>query len=243
MLSRSRTVSGFIVKTTLAVAAAVMLSASAYGQGAPLQLSQIMDPPETPAPKSQAERSAGAPVPKRKVQNAAPKAVPVDAAKAASAAGTKPVPKVAAAKPAARGKDKVAHMDHKPIPPVKKLRGKKKDAKSAPAPIDVIAAPETARLTGDAAWAKLVGNSITGMYNGGLLVDAYLPGNIVKTKSNDGVQTGRWGLVNGKACFQYEPEPQATCYDVAVDGSDVTYVDPDGESLHFTLTPGIPPGL
>jgi hypothetical protein len=235
-------VSGFFVKTTVAVAAVMVLSASAYGQGAPLQITQAMDPPQAAASKPQVSDVA-MPAAKRTVRSTAPKAVPVDAAKAASAAGSKVAPKPAAAKPAAQSKDKLAHVAHKPMPAVKKVRGKKKSANASPAPIDAIAAPETSHLTGDAAWAKLVGNSITGMYNGGPLVDAYLPGNVVKTKSNDGVQTGRWGLVNGKACFQYEPEPQATCYDVAVDGSDVTYVDPDGESLHFTLTPGIPPGL
>lgn len=235
--------SGFFVKRTVAIAA-VMLSASAYGQGAPLQLTQATDrAPAVAAPQPQAERNPAAPATKRDVRTAAPKAVPVDAAKAASAAGAKIAPKAAVGKPAVASKDKAEHVAHKPIAPLKKSHGKKKAANSAPALIDAIAAPETNHLTGDAAWAKLVGNSISGIYNGGPLVDAYLPGNVVKTKTNDGVQTGRWGLVNGKACFQYEPEPQATCYDVAVDGNDVTYVDPDGESLHFTMTQGIPAGL
>lgn len=251
--------SRFFTKTAVAVAA-ILLSAAAHGQGGPLQITQIMTPPGTADLKPQTEAKKLA-KPTAKRHAAAPKAVPVDADKAASAAGAKIAAAAKAAKPvagtsnattivpgakakltrkpAARPKSDVSH---RAIPPVKKVRGKK-GAKSVPPSIGAIVPPTPTHLTGDAAWAKLVGNSISGSYNGQFLTDAYLPDNTVKSRIGGEITTGRWGLVDGRICFQYQPEPQATCYAVAVDGDDVAYTDDEGEVFHFALAPGIPPGM
>lgn len=220
-------------KAAAAAAAVFVLSAAAHAQGAPLQLSQALDPPGTADLKPQVESKKPVKSSAAKRHTAAPKAVPVDAGTAARAAGVKIAP--------ASGSAKSANKASTGQKPTKKTRGKK--AAKAAAPIEAVAPAAPSRLTGEAAWAKLVGNSVSGMYNGSWLVDAYLPDNTVKSKVNGEVQTGRWGFVEGKACFQYPPEAQATCYDVAIDGSDVTYTDTDGEVTHLTLASGIPANM
>ncbi len=173
----------------------------------------------------------------------------VAAGAAAGAAAGKPVavkkPKAKAAKTAAA--KPADAVESKPIAPPKKTKGKKgaKAAVAAPAPIDpaAIASPATGRLTGQAAWAKLVGNSINGMYNGSSLTEAYLPDNTVKTRNGGETTVGRWGFVDGRACFQYPAEQQASCYDVAIEGDEVAYTDEDGQVFHFTMNQGIPNGM
>jgi hypothetical protein len=255
-------VSRTILNAALIAIAAALPTLPAMAQNAPVQLApaQTMDPPGTaelkPAaqPKAVAAKGKAASGAKTAPQKtapqktaAAPKAVPVDPAQAASAAGIEAAGAAAAHAPKAKAKAKAKSadaVDAKPIPPVKKVKLKKGAKPSSTAPIEAIA-PDAApaRLTGEAAWAKMVGNSINGVYEGSAMIDAYLPDNTVKTKSRGETSVGRWGMVDGRACFQYAPEPQATCYEVALEGDQVTYTDESGEVLHFTLSPGIPSGM
>lgn len=228
-----------ITKTATAVATILFLSGSTYGQGAPLQITQTLDPPGTADLKSRSEVKKPLKSGSKKQQVVAPKAAPVDADLAARAAGVQIAPSGRSVKSASKHKGHGAKV----TPRTKKVRGKTVSNNATPDTIEAVVPPASSLLTGDAAWAKLVGNSISGMYNGSFLVDAYLPDNTVKSKVNGEVQTGRWGIVDGKVCFQYPPETQATCYDVAVDGSEVTYTDSEGEASHFTLASGIPAGL
>lgn len=238
-----------MMRTFLMTAAAVAIVAAsptlpALAQSAPQ--TQVMAPPGTPEPAPAAPAKPKAPakakvaatkpaVAKPAVAKPAQQAVPVDPAAAAGAAGIE-----AAAAAAAKAKPADAVVA-KPIPPAKKAKLKKGAAPAAP--IEATAPTQLGPLTGEAAWTKMVGNSINGMYDGSALIDAYLPDNVVKTRSRGETKIGRWGFVEGRACFQYEPEPQASCYEVALDGDQVTYTDETGEVLHFTLSQGIPPGM
>lgn len=152
------------------------------------------------------------------------------------------VAKPVAAKPTAAGGAKSRKAPKKPsitaapLKPAKK--SKTKNAKSEPLPA-FVDQPQRTKLTGSAAWAKLVGNSVSGMYDGKVLVDGYLPDGTVKSKLGDAVQTGRWGLVDEKICFQYE-EPEATCWSVEMVGSAVTLTSPEGENVLLSMAPGLP---
>ena len=73
-------------KAAAAAAAVFVLSAAAHAQGAPLQLSQALDPPGTADLKPQVESKKPVKSSAAKRHTAAPKAVPVDAGTAARAA-------------------------------------------------------------------------------------------------------------------------------------------------------------
>lgn len=155
-------------------------------------------------------------------------AKPAKTAPAASQVG----PSTAKAKPHAR---KTA-ITATPLKPLRKGKGK---PAAEPLPTFVDQPQDGGKLTGSAAWAKLVGNSVIGRYDGQNLVDGYLPDGTVKTKLGDAVQVGRWGLVDEKVCFQYA-EPEATCYGVEMDGSAVILTSPEGENILLSMTPGLP---
>ncbi|MGY3582113.1 hypothetical protein ACVIGB_000964 [Bradyrhizobium sp. USDA 4341] len=167
------------------------------------------------------------------VAKRAPKA---KAAKSAASVKSSAAP----AKGSAKHSKKKATITAAPLKPMKK--SKAKTAKAEPLPAFVDQAPQdNAKLTGGAAWAKLVGNSLSGMYDGKMLVDAYMPDGTVKSKLGDTVQTGRWGLVDNKVCFQYAPEEtQATCYSIEMDGSAVTLTSPEGENILLSMGQGLP---
>lgn len=162
---------------------------------------------------------------------------------AAKPATTAPaVKRGAAAKPAPAPKKAKAKRAKKPIvtaTPLKPMK-KSKKAKAEPLPAFVDQPQDNAKLTGSAAWAKLIGNSVTGMYDGKPLVDAYLPDGTVKTKLGDTVQTGRWGLVDNKVCFSYQGDSESACWAIEIDGSAVTLTSPDGENVLLSMATGLP---
>jgi hypothetical protein len=165
---------------------------------------------------------------------------------AAKPAATAPVVKPAAAvKPAPALKKAKAKRAKKPTvtaTPLKAMKKSKKtkSAKAEPLPAFVDQPQDNAKLTGSAAWAKLIGNSVTGMYDGKALVDAYLPDGTVKTKLGDTIQTGRWGLVDNKVCFSYEGAAESACWAIEVDGAAVTLTSPDGENVLLSMAAGLP---
>lgn len=142
-----------------------------------------------------------------------------------------------AAKPQKTHAAKKRMISAAPLKPIKKAKGK---PAAEPLPSFVDQPQETGRLSGSAAWDKLVGNSLIGRYEGQNIVDAYLPDGTVKTKLGDVVQVGRWGLVDDRICFQYPEDSEAACWSIEMQGSAVTLTGADGSNVLLSMTPGLP---
>lgn len=112
-------------------------------------------------------------------------------------------------------------------------------AQTAPAP--TTPAPTTpaatAPLTGVAAWAALVGNTVAGKIDGKDYVDYYMADGTVKTMEGSQLSTGKWSLEGLQVCFKY-PREQRDCYTLEVVGKVVTFKGKDGAGLRFDILGG-----
>lgn len=97
-------------------------------------------------------------------------------------------------------------------------------------------------LSGLAAWNALVGNTITGRNDEGLLIEHYLPDGTVKSKTDDELSTGRWSMRGDRVCFKFAKEEEE-CYRLEVDGSAVTYIENGGKRWHYDILQGNPKRL
>ena len=113
-------------------------------------------------------------------------------------------------------------------------------APTTPAPTPAPAA--TAPLTGLAAWALLVGNTVVGKIDGKDYVDHYMADGTVKTMEGSALSTGKWSLEGPQVCFKY-PREQRDCYTMEVVGKVVTFKGKDGAGLRFDILDGNPKNL
>ncbi len=105
-------------------------------------------------------------------------------------------------------------------------------------------AAEVRELAGIAAWQKLVGNTIVGAVEGRSFAEFYGRDGTVKLRVAGKVATGRWTVDGEMVCFEYPGDPRECLRPMLVDGSDVTWLNPQGGiDNRGTLKPGNPENL
>lgn len=104
------------------------------------------------------------------------------------------------------------------------------------------AAPPSGKMTGLAAWNKLIGNTVAGKVAGKDYAEFYRPDGTVKTMTDNELMTGTWSVEGEKVCFVYPQEDKA-CFTLELVGDDVTFTDEAGEGIRVKLLPGNPKNL
>ena len=84
-------------------------------------------------------------------------------------------------------------------------------AAPATAPAASAAPAPPVKLVGMAAWAQLVGNSITGKEDGETVVEFYGSDGTAKNMTGNEITTGKWALVGETICFSY-PDNDTECF-------------------------------
>ncbi len=107
----------------------------------------------------------------------------------------------------------------------------------APAP-----APAAGKVTGMAAWALLVGNTVAGKIDGKDYAEFYLADGTVKTMAESELTAGKWSLEGDKVCFVY-PKDDKECFTIEVAGDDVSFTDKSGTGMRLKLLKGNPKNL
>ena len=89
-------------------------------------------------------------------------------------------------------------------------------------------------MTGAAAWAKLVGNTVTGKVGGADYTDYYLADGSVKSLEDSKLSTGKWTLEGLNVCFA----PPRRCYVIEVVGDVATFTPRTGEAYRVNILQG-----
>ncbi|MBE7200984.1 MAG: hypothetical protein INR70_24710 [Parafilimonas terrae] len=98
-------------------------------------------------------------------------------------------------------------------------------------------------LTGQAAWAAIVGNTVEGTTPDGPYTDHYADDGTMAHVDRDGRSAGRWSFKGEAVCFTYPDQDEVDCLTPQLDGAQGAFVDSDGTRYPFTLLPGNPKGL
>ena len=93
------------------------------------------------------------------------------------------------------------------------------------------------KLTGFSAWAKLVGNTVTGKIDGKEHSEYYMDNGTVKALEDSRLQTGKWVLEAPNVCFTF-PGTGKECYSVEVMDDVVTFASKSHGSYRLTILPG-----
>jgi hypothetical protein len=117
-------------------------------------------------------------------------------------------------------------------------------APAAPAPAAAPAAPAApAKLTGMAAWAAVVGNTVQGKVNGKDYFEFYeQDGKVKALTGGTDLETGKWALEGTKVCVIF-PGEDKECYVIEVIGEIVNFTDDHGKGVRWTLLKGNPKSL
>ncbi len=105
------------------------------------------------------------------------------------------------------------------------------------------AAPGGAAVTGDAAWARVVGNTLSGTTPDGPFAEYVAADGRLTIADNDGKAVGRWRLRDGAVCTLIEGEDDEECRAVSVSGTGGSFTDAAGSRYPFEILPGNPKGL
>ena len=97
-------------------------------------------------------------------------------------------------------------------------------------------------LTGDAAWSRIVGNTVSGSTPDGPYVEFFAPDGSLRIVDGDGTAGGRWSLRDAKLCTRVDDEDEE-CRALAVDGTAGAFLDDAGHRYGFDILPGNPKGL
>jgi hypothetical protein len=97
-----------------------------------------------------------------------------------------------------------------------------------PAPAAPAAQPAPAsKATGLAAWAMVVGNTLTAKIDGHDHAEYYMDDGTVKAMEGGSISKGKWALEGAKVCFTY-PKEAKKCYTITVEGDDATFAGAEG---------------
>ncbi|WP_237480445.1 hypothetical protein [Lichenibacterium dinghuense] len=97
-------------------------------------------------------------------------------------------------------------------------------------------------LTGPAAWARVVGNTVTGTTPDGPYSELFAPDGALTIVDGDGKAGGRWELKGDRLCTRVDDEDEE-CRAVEVQGTSGAFVDESGSRYAFTILPGNPKKL
>ena len=101
---------------------------------------------------------------------------------------------------------------------------------------------DDAALTGAAAWARIVGNTVTGTTPDGPYSELFSPDGALTLVDGDGKAGGRWALKGDSLCTKIDDEDEE-CRTLEVQGMAGAFVDEGGSRYAFTVLPGNPKGL
>jgi hypothetical protein len=102
--------------------------------------------------------------------------------------------------------------------------------------------PAPVKLTGRAAWGRLIGNSIIGTEEGKPLVEYYAADGTAKSMTDNKVYTGKWTFAGESVCFSYGDASEG-CLIVEVFGNSVTFYNEKAEGERYQILEGNPSGL
>ena len=114
--------------------------------------------------------------------------------------------------------------------------------RSRPGPTTHPLSAGTPALAGAAAWARVVGNTVTGTTPDGPYSELFAPDGTLTIVDNDGKAGGRWALKGDKVCTRVDDEEEE-CRAVEAQGAGGAFVDEGGTRYPFTVLPGNPKGL
>jgi len=100
--------------------------------------------------------------------------------------------------------------------------------------------PAPQKLTGFAAWSKVMGNTVTGKVDGKDLVEYYTNDGVAKhLEGGSKISTGKWVLEGNNVCFTY-PGAGKECYVIEVVDDIATYTSKTHGGFRVTIVPGNP---
>lgn len=116
-------------------------------------------------------------------------------------------------------------------------------AETAPPPAvpDPPAAGRT--LSGAAAWAAIVGNTIDGRVAGREFSDYFDREGAVRHIDGNGSSAGTWALQGDRVCLDFPDDDERNCLTFEVTGTTGSALDDDGDPIRFTVVPGNSKGL
>ncbi len=97
-------------------------------------------------------------------------------------------------------------------------------------------------LLGAAAWARVIGNTVTGTTPDGPYSELFAPDGDLTIVDSDGKAGGRWALKGDRLCTRVDDEDEE-CRAVEVEGPAGAFTDEGGTRYPFTILPGNPKGL
>ena len=104
-------------------------------------------------------------------------------------------------------------------------------------------AAQAQKLTGFAAWSKIVGNTVQGTVDGKELVEYYTGDGVAKhLEGGSKISTGKWVLEVANVCFTY-PGGEKQCYVVEVNDDVATFTSKTHGGFRMTIVPGNPKKL
>ena len=104
-------------------------------------------------------------------------------------------------------------------------------------------AAQAQKLTGFAAWSKIMGNTVTGTVDGKEMVEYYTSDGVAKhLEGGSKISTGKWVLEGANVCFTYA-DGEKQCYVVEVNDDVATYTSKTHGGYRMTIVPGNPKKL
>lgn len=102
------------------------------------------------------------------------------------------------------------------------------------------AAQAPQKLTGFAAWSKVMGNTVSAKVDGKDLVEYYTNDGVAKhLEGGSKISTGKWVLEGSNVCFTYPGDGKA-CYVIEVNEDIATFTSKTHGGFRATIIPGNP---
>jgi hypothetical protein len=96
------------------------------------------------------------------------------------------------------------------------------------------------KLTGFAAWSKVMGNTVSAKVDGKDMVEFYTSEGVAKhLEGGSKISTGKWVLEGANVCFTY-PGDEKACYVIEVTDDIATYTSKTHGGFRATIIPGNP---
>jgi hypothetical protein len=93
------------------------------------------------------------------------------------------------------------------------------------------------KLTGFAAWSKLVGNTVTGKVDGKEHVEYYMDNGTVKALEDSKLHTGKWVLEGANVCFTFQGSGKQ-CYVIEVTDDVATFSSKSHGAYRLNIVKG-----
>ncbi len=97
-------------------------------------------------------------------------------------------------------------------------------------------------VSGDAAWNRVVGNTVAGTTPDGPYSEFFAPDGRLRIVDADGAAGGRWTWRDGRLCTAVDDEEEE-CRTLTVMGTRGALTDDTGNRYPFDILPGNPKGL